>query len=391
MDTIFEQLYDTQYALTKEINSRFSRYKYHDIDWDERMFGLVGPRGVGKTTMFLQYAERHPQKHILYVSADDIVFSDITLLDFATRYLKQGGTSLFVDEIHKYKHWSQELKLIYDKLPDLQIGFTGSSILDINKGQADLSRRAPLYAMQGLSFREYLSLYKDIHMEPYTLDEILSHQVEFPVKHPYPLFDEYLHKGYYPFMQKRDYQLILQQIISYTLEVDIPAFLDLSHSVGRKLKQLMTIIAKSVPFKPSMQTIAEAIKVSRNDVADYLMYIEQAGMISQIRDTTGGIRGLGKVEKVYLDNTNLSYALANVNANMGNLRETFFQNQVRVRNHVITSRVSDFEIDGRTFEIGGRKKGQKQIVGIPESYIVKDDIEYGHGNVIPLWTFGLNY
>ncbi len=391
MDTIFEQLYDTQKAMTQEIKGDFLRYKYAEIDWEERMFGLVGPRGVGKTTMLLQYADRHPEQDILYVQADDMVFSDITLLEFATRYVRQGGRVLFVDEVHKYKTWAQELKLIHDKLPDLRVAFTGSSVLDISKGQADLSRRAPLYHLQGLSFREFLALYKDIHVPALSLDDILAHRAELPVSHPYPLFDEYLHRGYYPFGQRRDYSLLLGQVIAYTLENDIPSFLDLSPSVGRKLKQLMTIIAKSVPFKPSMQTIAEAVKVSRNDVADYLMYIEQAGMISQVRDATGGIRGLGKVEKVYLDNTNLVYALASVNANTGNLRETFFYNQMRVRYDVVASRMADFDIDGRTFEIGGRKKGQRQVAGAAEGYVVKDDIEYGHGNVIPLWAFGLSY
>lgn len=391
MDALFENLYDSQYSQTRNIKGDFLRYMYDEIDWEERMFGLVGPRGIGKTTMFLQYADRHPEKRILYVSAEDIVFADITLLDFATTFVRQGGTALFIDEIHRYRQWSQELKLIYDRLPDLQIGFTGSSILDINKGKADLSRRAPIYKMQGLSFREYLAMYKGITTSAFTLDEILHHQVTLPVSHPYALFDEYLRRGYYPFMQRRDYAMVLKQVISYTLESDIPAFMDFSPSVGRKLKKLMTIIAKSAPFKPSMQTIADSIKVSRNDVADYLMYIEEAGMVSQLRDSTGGVRGLGKVEKVYLDNTNLVYALADTGANLGNLRETFFQNQMRVRQEVVSSRISDFEIGGRTFEIGGRKKGQRQISEAMEGYVVKDDVEFGHGNVIPLWMFGMNY
>lgn len=199
-----------------------------------------------------------------------------------------------------------------------------------------------------------------------------------------------MERGYYPFAGD-NYGLRLMQVVNTALESDIPQYAGMNVSTGRKLKQLLAVIAKSVPFKPNVSSLATVLNVSRNSVADYCMYIEEAGLIAQLRDDTGGIRGLGKVEKIYLDNTNLIYALGRENAEIGNVRETFFLNQVRVMQDVVASSVSDFVVDGHTFEIGGRKKGKKQIDGMADAFVVKDDIEYGYGNVIPLWLFGFNY
>lgn len=246
--------------------------------------------------------------------------------------------------------------------------------------------------MQGLSFREYLEMFQGIHAPVYTLEEILEHKVEIPgVAHPLPLFSEYLHHGYYPFGKDKTFEIEMNQVVNQTMENDIPQYANMNVSTGRKLKQLLMIIAKSVPFKPVMQKLADSIGVSRNYLSDYLLYIERAGMISQIRDDTGGIRGLGKVEKIYLDNPNLIYILGKENPNIGNIRETFFYNQMRVKQDVISSRISDFQIEARTFEIGGKNKGQQQIAQALEGYVVKDNIETGHGNIIPLWNFGMNY
>ena len=211
------------------------------------------------------------------------------------------------------------------------------------------------------------------------------------MKHPLPLFKDYLSRGYYPFGRDEEYEMELLQVINQTMEVDIPTHLQANVSLGKKLKSLLMVVAKSVPFKPVMQRLAEATGISRNDIANYLFYMERAGIITQLRDSTGGIRGLGKVEKLYLDNTNLIYALAPERGDIGNIRETFFMNQTRVMNDVTSSSISDFEIDGKVFEIGGRKKGQKQIENAEKGYIIKDDIESGYANVIPLWAFGLNY
>ena len=390
MDISLVEFMEVQLKLT---TSTFRRYMYDQVSWESRMFGLVGPRGVGKSTMILQYIKEHKDsRRIFYVSADHFYFSSHTLLEVVDEFAKEGGEQIFIDEIHKYENWSRELKQIYDAHPDVKVGFTGSSVLDIYKGFSDLSRRAPIFEMQGLSFREYLQLFHDIKVPVYSLDDVLGLKAQIAnVNHPLPLFRDYLQKGYYPFAGESDYKLKLRQVVNQTMEVDIPQYANMNASTGRKLKKLLAIIAQSVPFKPVMDSLATVIGVSRNVLPDYFLHMEQAGMIGQLRDDTGGIRGVGKVEKVYLDNTSLAYLLGKEATDIDNIRETFFYNQMRVTADVISSRVSDFEIDGKTFEVGGKKKGKKQISNALEGYIVKDDIEYGSVNIIPLWAFGLTY
>ena len=369
------------------------RYKYNQIAWQGHALGLVGPRGVGKSTMLLQHIKQHLDiNDTLYVSADDLYFSSHTLVDLADRFYKMGGKHLFIDEIHKYEGWSMEVKQIYDSYPDMQLIISGSSILDITKGMADLSRRVPIYEMQGLSFREYLHLFHGIKTKAISMNELLRHQYAIPgVEHPLPLFRDYLRRGYYPFGGDEAYDLELMQVVAQTMENDIPLYMNANVSVGRKLKQLLVVVARSVPFKPVMQKLADVTGISRNYIQDYLMYMERAGMIAQLRDATGGIRGLGKTEKLYLDNTNLIYALSPGGEDIGNVRETFFMNQMRVVADVTASPVSDFLVQGMTFEVGGHKKGHKQITGVDNAYVVKDDIETGHANTLPLWAFGLMY
>src|SRR5690554_2640321 len=389
MDALFE--YSNQ--LISEVDTAFIRYSYHQINWQNRLVGLIGSRGVGKTTLVLQYIKNNLNIHqTLYVTAEDFYFAKNRLTDLADTFVKSGGKYLFIDEIHKYPDWSKELKLIYDYHKDLKVVFTGSSVLDIKKGDSDLSRRAVVYNMQGLSFREYLKLFHNISANTYTLDEILEHRVDVPeMERPLPLYVDYLKRGYYPFALEEDFDIRLAQIINQTLENDIPIYADMNVATGRKLKQLLSIISKSAPFKPNMSKIAEMLSASRNNISDYCLYIEEAGMIDQLRNKTGGIRGLGKVDKIYLDNTNLIYSLADDTSDIGNIRETFFLNQMRVKHDVFASTIADFIIDDKTFEVGGRSKGQKQINDIENGYIVKDDLEHGYLNTIPLWQLGLTY
>ncbi len=385
-------LYQKFEILLQNTTIDFKRYLYDEISWKSRMVGIIGPRGVGKTTMILQYIKENlGSKKALYVSADDMYFGENRLVDLVDVFYKNAGQYLFIDEIHKYINWSQELKNIYDSYPDLKVVFTGSSVLDILKGSADLSRRAIIYRLQGLSFREYLNFFHNKKVESFSFEQIINGEISLDINHPLPLFNDYLQRGYYPFGIENELNLRLGQIVVQTLETDIPQYANMNVSTSRKLKRLLSIISESVPFKPNLSKIAELINVSRNSLDDYFTYMERAGLIGQLRNETRGIRGLGKVDKVYLDNTNLIFSLAGEKSNIGNVRETFFLNQMRVKNDVISSKNADFVINGHTFEVGGRNKQQKQIEQDGKSYIVKDDIEFGYMNVIPLWAFGLNY
>ena len=388
-----ERLQATFDKLLRETTPTFHRYMYNRIDWNARIVGLLGPRGIGKTTMVLQYIKENlSRKETLYVVAEDLYFASHTLLDLAGAFARTGGKYLIIDEIHKYNGWSRELKLIYDYHFELHVFFTGSSVLDIYKGVSDLSRRVLAYEMQGLSYREYLSLFHQIDLPVYNLQQILNQEVELPQGFlPLQYFADYLKHGYYPF-RDNNFERYIMNVVNTTLVVDLPQYADLTPATIRKLKRLLAIIAQAAPFKPNFTQIAGQLEVSRNIIADLCAWLEKAGLIGQLRDCTGGIQGLGKVDKVYLDNTTLIYVLGNENTEIGTIRETFFFNQMRAEHDITSSPISDFLIaDKYTFEMGGKKKKQKQIQDAAQGYVVKDDIETGYGNIIPLWQFGLTY
>lgn len=388
-----QQLYEYMQRQLDIAPQGFTRYIYDRIPWDSRMLGIVGPRGVGKTTLFLQRIEReHSPGGALYLSADHIFFSSHTLYDTAEEFYKNGGEYLFLDEVHKYPNWSRELKMIYDSMPDMHTYFTGSSILDIREGEADLSRRAPVYHMQGLSFREFLAIRHSIDAPLLSLEDIIAHKERIPgVSRPLPLFREYLANGYYPFGSDADFPIRLEQIVTQTLEVDIPRFSGMTAATGRKLLKLMAIVSTLVPFKPNMTKLGSQIGASRNNLETYLCYMEKAGMIAQLRTGAAGLGALGKVEKVYLDNTNIMNVLAPGETNTGAARETFFLNQVRVGREVSSSKVADFQVGDCTFELGGKNKGADQLKGVDAGYVVADNTEHGYGTTLPLWAFGLMY
>ena len=373
--------------------SDFHRYLYNDVNWNARMIAITGARGVGKSTMVLQYVKTQISDcKVLYISADHTFFTTHTLVEVADDFSKEAGSLLVIDEVHKYPDWSRELKQIYDTHPDMKVIFTGSSVLDIIDGVADLSRRVLHYTMYGLSFREYLGLFHHISVPKYSLEEILDGKAHIEgMLHPLPAFREYLSEGYYPFAIEGDFPLRMQNVITKTIESDIAQYAGLRATTAKKLKKMLAVISGLAPYKPNADNLALEIGISRNSVQDYLSLLERAQLIGQLRDDTGGIRGLGKVEKVYIDNPSLMRVLSGGKTDVGNMRETFFYNQMRVKNDVIFSRQSDFKIEKYTFDVGGRKKGKKQIEDIPDSFIVKDDIEFVQGNVIPLWAFGLNY
>ena len=380
--------------MVREVDTTFVRYLDQRINWNDRLIGIKGPRGIGKTTLILQRIRQHLNTaDTLYVVADHFFFTEHRLYDLATRFSDLGGKHLFIDEIHKYKDWSRELKLIHDLRPTLQVVFTGSSMLDIERGEeADLSRRAVMYDMTGLSFREYLSMFQGIHFSTYSLPQVLAHEVTLPKGFlPLEHFQEYLRQGFYPFALQGSFPMRLGQVVQKTIEVDIPYYANMNVSTAAKLKLLLSIIARSVPFKPNYQKLSQMLDINRAQVKDYMLYLEKAGLVAQLRDSTGGIRALGKVEKVYLANSALAYLLGGSQTDIGNVRETFFLSQTQNAYDVLSSTASDFQLEDLTFEVGGSNKGQRQIREVTNGYIVKDDITTGMGNIIPLWHFGLLY
>lgn len=372
----------------------FVRYLQNTVCWDARLNAILGARGVGKTTLMFQHIILSGQRNeSLVVFADDIYFADHTLIDLADDFCKRGGKYFYIDEIHKYHNWSTEVKNIYDQIPDLKIVYTGSSILDLEKGGADLSRRQLKNYMYGMSFREWLLLVKNIAVSQHSLEQILAGEIAFPYDkcRPLPLFKEYIVGGYYPFCIEKNYLERLIAVVDQSLETDIPQFAGLSVGVMRKLKQLMQIITRISPFKPNFSDLARDISVNRADLKDYLYYLEKSGMIQSLTAEDRGLNLLAKIEKIYLDNTNMIYALGDGNVDVGNLRETFFFNQLKVKHKVFSSEKSDFTVEGHTFEVGGKKKGKKQIAIVDDAYVVRDDVEYAAGNILPLWAFGLTY
>lgn len=379
--------------LLNQVNTGFIRYLYKDIDWNARLISIIGARGTGKTTLLLQHIKlKKIEDESLYVSVDNIYFSRNNLFSLAGSFYKYGGKYLFIDEVHKYRNWSQEIKNIYDSYPGLHVVFTGSSILDIYKGFGDLSRRALPFILHGLSFREFLLFEAGIQVKTVSLETLCKGNRVFEIRKPLPLFKDYLKHGYYPFYKEGQFALRIHAMINTILEVDIPKYMGLKTASIDKLKLLLQIITESSPFKPNMSKIAEMMEVSRNILPDYFYYLERTNLVLLLKSNTKGIRALGKPAKVYLNNTNLMSVLSPKDKNTGNIRETFFLNQLSVA-HSCTLPVSgDFLVDGRfLFEVGGKNKSRKQIAGNEHAYVVKDDIEYGYGNSIPLWYFGMLY
>lgn len=389
-----QSLFNTFHILLEITPMQFFRSFHESINWDNRLIGLLGPKGVGKSTLLLQHIKKtHATDEALYVQADDFYFTTHRLYDLAYSFFAQGGKYLYIDEIHKYKNWSSEIKQIYDQLPLLHLVYSGSSLLDLEKGGADLSRRTREYKMPGLSFREYLNLSMGWNLKKATLEEVLAGKVDFPYGEHRPLkyFKTYFRIGYYPFFNEPDYLPKLKQVIMTTVEEDIPRYAEMSIASREKLKKLMYVLAQSVPYKPNYSELERDLGIPRNTLPDYIAYLEKARLLSALRENVTGNSVLRKIEKLYLDNPNMAYALSDSEPDIGNLRETLFIAWLKDLYPLTASPISDFEIDGRTFELGGKKKGKKQIAEAKEGYIVKDDIEYAYENIIPLWMFGFVY
>lgn len=369
---------------------------FHDyVNWKNRLIGILGQKGVGKSTMLLQHIKLYDKvEESLYVQADDFYFAGHRIYDLALEFFQQGGKRLYIDEIHKYKGWTTEIKMIYDQLPLLQVVYSGSSILDLKRGgKADLSRRTIEYTMPVLSFREYLNISQGWNLKPSSLEDILVGKVDFPYGNHRPLkyYQEYLQYGCYPYFTEEDFPIKLRQSIIATVEDDIPRYAEMTVSAAVKLKKLMYMIAQSVPYKPNYSTLARDLDISRNTLPDYIDYLEKSGLFNALRENIAGDGLLQKVEKLFLDNSNIIHALGLDKADEGTIRETMFLTWMKRKYSVYSSKISDFEIKDMTFEVGGRKKKGKQLKDADKGYIVKDNIEYAAGKNIPIWMFGFIY
>ena len=387
-------LYQTMERMLAQVSTTTRRYLHDQIEWNARLIAISGQRGVGKTTMLLQrIKQNHQPNEALYVLADDFYFAQHRLFELALQFYQQGGRYLYIDEIHKYRGWSNEIKNIYDQIPQLNVIYTGSSILDLERGDADLSRRKLGYKLHGLSFREYVNMSKGLSLPAYSLEDIVSGKVEFPMNNyrPLQLFAEYMQKGYYPFFSEPGYAERLKGALKLTMEVDIPMYAEMNVGSAQKLRKLLYVLAQSVPFKPNYAKLERDLDISRNTLPQYMDYLDKAGLINVLRENTHGIKLLEKIDKVYLNNPNIAEVLSETSTDIGNMRETIFLSWLRVGYHVTSSSIADFEIDGKTFEVGGKNKGKRQIADAEQGYVVKDNIEYAYHNEIPLWHFGFVY
>jgi uncharacterized protein len=396
-----ERLRQISEGKLQRVPMKFYRYLIEEIDWHDRLIGISGARGTGKTTLLLQVMKTKVPKdsEALYASLDDIFFAETPLVYFAEEFYKKGGNYLFLDEVHKYPNWSQELKNIYDNLPDLKVVFTSSSALDIYKGKFDLSRRVVVYNLPGLSFREFIELKYEIVFNRIELGELLTgkQQITWPILEkikPLKHFEEYLKSGYYPFFNEgeQNYNYKLLNILNLVLENDLPTIFHIDFYSVMKIKKLLVVMSRIVPYKPNIQKLTEQSGTSRDTLLKFLYYLEKAEIVKWLTKDTFGINYLNKPEKLYLNNTNLMFALTNEKPNVGNIRETFFLNQVMVKHSVTYPEIGDFLVDGKfLFEVGGRNKSHRQIKGTGNAWIVADGIEFSAGNALPLWLFGFLY
>ena len=396
-----EKLLAIHRQLIENVTLEFKRFLFNQIDWNKHAIAIIGPRGVGKTTLLLQKIRQdfYKDTSVLYVSLDNIYFNSHSLFDFAYDFYRIGGKVLFLDEVHKYPNWSQEIKNIYDSLPDMKIVFTGSSTLQLYKGFGDLSRRVKVYHLPGLSFREFIEFETKISFPALSLAEIIENHTDIASEivsklKVFKYFPQYLRYGYYPFYKQdtSDFYFYLQNTVNTSVEVDLPSTTNIEFASVVKIKRLLSIITEISPFKPNISELAKKVDTSRAKLIEFLELLQRAGIIILLRASTKGMAQMQKPEKIFLGNPNLLYALASDNPDKGTLRETFFISQTTANHCVYYPKTGDFLVEDKwLFEIGGKTKTRKQIANQSNAYIAADDIEIGMGNKIPLWLFGFLY
>lgn len=396
----FQQVENVYNTRLSRVSVRFVRYLYGQINWDARLIGIKGARGVGKTTLLLQRIKQAHKKPdtVFYASLDSIWFQSHSLPELVEWLYQRGVRYLYLDEVHKYDNWAQVIKNLYDTYIDLNIVYTGSSLLEIDHSRVDLSRRQTLYTLQGLSFREYLEMRDVLHIKPQSLAQLVGEHVpiamdvvrEIPVL---KYFEEYLRYGYYPFYIEAgvDYLPRLAETAQLVVESDLPAVERLSYSTLQKAKQLMMVVAENVPLVPNVSKLSAQLETTRDVCLRLLYALDRAGLLMLLTREVKNYKHLVGPEKVFLGNTNLMYALGG-RVNEGAQRETFFLNQIGSVAEVVCPQKGDFLVGHKyLFEVGGKGKTFEQIKDIADSYLAIDGIDVGGRNRIPLWMFGLLY
>lgn len=396
MDSLFE----FQENILRQVKNDFRRYIHNQINWGHRMIGIKGPRGAGKTTLMLQHLKYDlgTPREALYITADHNWFYTRSLFDVANNWFRQGGKILLIDEVHKFPRWSVELKNIYDGFPEMQVVFSASSALDIYRGEADLSRRVITYTLPGLSFREFLIFTKRKNFEAVSLDDIrnnhqsLSRMITEDFR-PLPAFRKYLEVGYLPVIVEGEdtYLIKLNQVINTVVDIDLAYISSYNPGTAIKVKKLLGVIAESVPFKPNIASLARKLDLSRDSVYQYIYQLKDARLLNTVNVEGKGISTLQKPDKIFLENSNLAFALKE-RPDVGNVRETFVLNQLLNAGLNVSSPVKgDFITDGITIEVGGKGKNSNQVKHLENYIIASDDLETGSGNKVPVWLFGFLY
>ena len=401
METIEVQpLFDNYHRKIAKVDLKFKRYLYSQINWKTRMIGIKGARGVGKTTMLLQHILDNYEDidQTLYVSLDDLWFASHNLMELVDWADRHGISRLYLDEVHRYKSWSETLKNIYDNYPDMGIVYTSSSLLAIDNAKVDLSRRQTPYTLYGLSFREFLDFEDVAHISPIPIETLLRDHVKQAMKitknlKVAPLFETYLKHGYYPFYREvgDDFPIRLREIVSLVIENDLPAVENISYETLLKVKRLLMIISEHVPFEPNMSELWKQLSTN-NELGLRMLYsLDKAQILSLLTSKTKSYKYLSKPDKIFLNNPNLMHTLC-PKVEIGNERETFFNSQMSVAHEVKFPQKGDFLVNDRyLFEVGGKNKTFDQIKDIPDSFLAVDETEVGFSNRIPLWMFGMTY
>ena len=400
-----KNLYDKYRRIINLTSMKLVRGYTDRINWDTPLLSLRGQKGVGKSTIMLQYIKQHydiADRSVLYCTCDSAYFASHSLLTLADSFYKNGGKHLFLDEIHKYEGWSSEIKEIYDSYPDLRVVISGSSLLKLMQGDADLSRRCINYDIQGLSFREFLNFYHGIDIRKYDLDEILTNPWELCEQinqacRPIALFHEYLQFGYYPYYlklkNKIDYYTAIEQVVNYVIDEELTRICRVEMSNTRKIKALINVLAAQQPFEVDIKSFATQSALQRNTILEYLNHMHNANLLHLLYADLLNVKKMQKPDKIYLDNSNMLYAMSPEQVKIGTVRETFAVNQLAFNHKVEYAKDhGDFRVDNKyVFEIGGAGKDFHQIAGIPNSFVLADDTEFPDGNKLPLWIIGFLY